>query len=887
MWGDMRFKGAWRDYQAQVLGDIDDRFADGRLHVVAAPGAGKTVLGLEIVRRVGRPALVFAPTVAIRDQWVQRLCPLFLDAPPPAGAVSHRLEAPAMLTVATYQALDGVRRAGGLEALAERLNGLGPLTLVLDEAHHLRREWQSALEALAGALADARIVSLTATPPYDASFTEWSRYESLCGPIDLEIGIPELVRNGDLCPHQDHILLSAPTEDALRLLERRRQAVWTLHRSLRTDAALLDGLEAHPWLQEPEAHVEAILEAPEVLSAVLVHLASAGRKLPPAPLRLLGVKPRRVPPPSFFWLETLLDAFIGRRGAAFRLEGPELKRLRDELERHGLIEGGRVRLKESRSIFRLLSASLGKLSGVGDIACAEDAALGPRLRMVVLSDHIRAEDLAADAAPPHRPARLGVVPLFEHLRRLGVAEGRVGVMSGSLVIAPRAALGELIGCAGAYGLAPGDLRAVDMPGRPDHVRVETSGASPAGLLPAMTDVFARGGVRILVGTQSLLGEGWDAPALNTLVLASNAASYVLSNQMRGRAIRVDPQDPAKVANIWHLATVVPARGALAEMVESVNWGELRDDEPEALSDPAVLRRRFRGFEGISNGESLLIESGLARLGVDFAGDLGTTNRRTLALATDRAAIADRWGRSLGGGAARARVRETASPVYSPRVLTWTETLQALTWTAASSAVCAGGEALTNVDGMSGLGAVAMTVGGGAALAGLPKLARAARLMWRNGSVEGNLGQVTRVILLALAEARLVDDIEARAALIHVRRSLDGRRDVALGGVSRATERMVIQALAEVLGPVENPRHLLVRTSQLGWRLRTDYHAVPAVLGARKAWAEGFARLWRQRVGGSDLIYTRTPAGRRVLLRARAKSLAAGMQRGVERRSAWL
>lgn len=74
----MQFTGDWRDYQARVLGEMENHFDDKRLHVVAAPGAGKTVLGLEIIRRIGRPALIFSPTVAIREQWLQRLCPLFL-----------------------------------------------------------------------------------------------------------------------------------------------------------------------------------------------------------------------------------------------------------------------------------------------------------------------------------------------------------------------------------------------------------------------------------------------------------------------------------------------------------------------------------------------------------------------------------------------------------------------------------------------------------------------------------------------------------------------------------------------------------------------------------------------------------------------------------------
>jgi hypothetical protein len=147
--------------------------------------------------------------------------------------------------------------------------------------------------------------------------------------------------------------------------------------------------------------------------------------------------------------------------------------------------------------------------------------------------------------------------------------------------------------------------------------------------------------------------------------------------------------------------------------------------------------------------------------------------------------------------------------------------------------------------------------------------------------------VGRVALLALAEAGLVSEADAQNARFDVRSSVDGRKDIVLVGVSRSAERQVMQALSDVLGPVENPRYLLVRRSRLGWRVRTDYHAVPAALAVKKDWAEGFAKLWARRIGSSRLIFTRTPDGRRILLRARAKSFAAGFQRSVDRRSAWL
>jgi hypothetical protein len=38
----------------------------------------------------------------------------------------------------------------------------------------------------------------------DVSPFEWQRYEELCGPVDAEVSVPELVLEGDLCPHQDY-----------------------------------------------------------------------------------------------------------------------------------------------------------------------------------------------------------------------------------------------------------------------------------------------------------------------------------------------------------------------------------------------------------------------------------------------------------------------------------------------------------------------------------------------------------------------------------------------------------------------------------------------------------------------------------------------------------
>ena len=73
----------------------------------------------------------------------------------------------------------------------------------------------------------------------------------------------------------------------------------------------------------------------------------------------------------------------------------------------------------------------------------------------------------------------------------------------------------------------------------------------------VSKLFEDGEINVLVGTQALLGEGWDSPCINSLILASYVGSFMLSNQMRGRAIRIDKNNHSKTANIWHLVTIEP------------------------------------------------------------------------------------------------------------------------------------------------------------------------------------------------------------------------------------------------------------------------------------------------------------------------------------------
>jgi len=185
----MAFRRPWRTYQTRVLEQLDTYLEDRRLHLVAAPGSGKTVLGLEIIRRIDRRTLVLAPTITIRNQWIERLLDLFLPEGAKPDWISTDLRKPAVFTVATYQALhalycgnhdseseaeeapapDATAKANTEEKgeshtrdapLPESLQKGNFRTLVVDEAHHLRAEWWKTLTALCDQLEQPTIVGL-------------------------------------------------------------------------------------------------------------------------------------------------------------------------------------------------------------------------------------------------------------------------------------------------------------------------------------------------------------------------------------------------------------------------------------------------------------------------------------------------------------------------------------------------------------------------------------------------------------------------------------------------------------------------------------------------------------------------------------------------------
>jgi superfamily II DNA or RNA helicase len=97
-----------RRYQRLALDAFERNRSGGgtRAYLVLPPGAGKTVLGLEIARRMGRKTLILCPNTAVQAQWLQQWQD-FQPSTVPCGATRDLATS---ITVLTYAALCNLDR---------------------------------------------------------------------------------------------------------------------------------------------------------------------------------------------------------------------------------------------------------------------------------------------------------------------------------------------------------------------------------------------------------------------------------------------------------------------------------------------------------------------------------------------------------------------------------------------------------------------------------------------------------------------------------------------------------------------------------------------------------------------------------------------------------
>lgn len=846
--GILQFKGKWRDYQARVLQNAGKYLSDGRIHIVAAPGSGKTTLGIELIRRLNEKALVLTPSITIREQWVARIAEAFLcEGMDPDDYLSQSLKEPKAITVATYQSLHsamtrgkdtgedtgevsadgeidtddtsnaasvstaGANSTGKTEDYKEfdlvaTMKAAGIGVLCLDECHHLRSEWWKALEDFKNQLGNVRIIALTATPPYDSTPAMWNRYMNMCGEIDEEITIPELVKEGSLCPHQDYVYFNYPTkeeEQEVKSFEERSRAMVA---ELKQDTQLWQTMLGNPVA--PAMTVDA--------------------------------------------MEQLLQEFLYDDTDAYPCEKEYRESVIDRLKSQGLIDKKKVMLAANPAVEKMLTTSLGKCNSIRDIVFHEYAATGKELRLLVLTDYIRKEHEKNIGDPQKDVTALGVLPFFEMLRRENEAQKkdiRLGVLCGTIVIIPaeaREALEREIADTGKVNFAPvGNL------GDKDYIKVTAVGDEHFRT-GAVTNIFTKGYMQVLIGTKSLLGEGWDSPCINSLILASFVGSFMLSNQMRGRAIRVFKDVPDKTSNIWHLVCLRP-------------WNEAQADN-EISEDFSLLSRRMEHFLGLHYTEDV-IESGISRMAIiqpPFDEEhVRSMNQQMLALSGQRQTLKQRWQRAL---TITKKMQIADETQVDASVVPTTVYDQEKKEEKKAAAVTLAAAVATGL--VWSLPAVFPLVFGVGALAFLGKALTKRRKAKAMGTAVKRLNAFGDGIAKAMKDLYLFED--GRVSVAAEENGPDEQTVYLVGGSSR-DRALFAQCVSEFFGPINQQRYLMVKPKKHDGA--DGIYAVPEIFSKKKEDAQLFASCMEPYMGTYELMYTKNDPGKKVLMEGRMKSLS--------------
>ena len=861
------FKYSWRKYQASVLAELEKHIADNKINVVAAPGAGKTVLGLEIIRQLNENVLILSPTITIKNQWMDRFLQLFVQDAPEPDFISHDIYNLKRFNVATYQALhyaynrkkidEGMEceeesevtsRAKSFEYdLIAELKAKNIKLIVLDEAHHLRTEWWKSLTAVLKTIENIRTISLTATPPYDVDRSEWNKYIEVCGTIDCEISVPELVATEDLCPHQDFVIFNKLSPEEEKSATNIKAKFDGFIDGLKANREFINAVASTPELSDYYKYEERILDKPRYYSSLLIFLNAVGEKVDRNAVKSLGGG-AGLPQLNVEWIELMLQGILFDDADTFARYRNVMESVQEELSRAGGIEKKKVMIKNSNDLKKLMASSIGKMDSIVDIARSEYANLKDNLSMVVLADYIRGEALEMDAYN-----KIGVIPIFKKLVKAKISPN-IAVLSGKLKIVPKALIPYVQERVAACNF--------DETGIEGFVTIKTSGKYENELVGVITNAVVDKKINIIIGTVALLGEGWDCPAVNSLILSSFVGSFMLSNQMRGRAIRSN-KNPDKVANIWHLVSITKNEYDKPTMLRNAD-----------LSDYMTLKRRFKGFVGIAY-EGNYIQNGLDRLDIineqKLLDEYKRVNSQMYQLAAKRSEAKRRWREILDmfGGEDIKMVHTLEGDAATEPRFKWFAFLNLKDMLWGSAAVI--------------FLQVFLSVGDNTTWAGyrgsiiyrliltliiiMWVLRPFLRLLGHYNPVK-NMRQVGSVVLTTMQD---LGNLTTHRAMVtnnveKYRTEYGSLYVTELRGATAYENNLFIKCVQEVYARVDNQRYIIMVRG-----IKPTYFNVPAIFCDNKTKAERFHQEWQKRIGKCKLIYTRSQNGRKILMNARKGS----------------
>jgi len=731
----------------------------------------------------------------------------------------------------------GGKVLGSLAASArenlDRLVDAGVGLIVLDECHHLLRHWGRVLSEVRGLFDDPVVLGLTATPPdfEDADSDDAERYRTFFGPIDYEVPVPALVRDGNLAPYQDLAYFVRPSVEEMRYIAGVDEDFERLVAELRDDPpspaegepARVPGLDG--WLEDVLGELRlpggeakdwtSFRRRDEVFAdAARMHLEEAGRGLPAGvPFSSSGLLVADWPEGER--LVALLDRYI--RHGLRRSPSPADQALAEKAISRLRMMGTQITETGMRAcaspVGRVMAYASAKLEAVKVILKAEHRALGDRLRAVLVTDFEKTSATALVEGVLDEEAG-GAVAAFRALLTDPETDALDPVfMTGSTVLVDDDLLPRILPYFERW-IGDLDLEINLAPVERDgYYEIKGGGKHwrPRHYTQMITEAFQEGITRCLVGTRGLLGEGWDASRINVLVDLTTVTTSMSINQLRGRSFRLDKDWLEKVANNWDVV-------CLAE--------EFR----RGFDDYRRFKRKHSQLYGVCDDGA--IEQGVGHVHAAFTDArpegvserLELFNEEMLQRATRRPEARGLW------------------KVGTPFDETPREAVEAK-----------------------------IGLGGGE----FPPFKRLALTEWNNDTLAN---AIALVVVRSLQDAGELSRYTSHAAGDRgggwLRFYLRGK------GADEKSSEVFAEAMQQVLGPLDNPRYMIPRhvtvvsetwlsrtlPSFIGRFFRkrrnllTMYHAVPKRLAKNKELAEIFQGNWNKHVSPGAIVYGYGDAG---------------------------
>ena len=787
-------------------------------------------------------------------------------------------------------------------ALVERLVAHGVETIVLDECHHLLDHWALVVAYLAARIRDEGgvplLIGLTATLPSTEDADAYDLYTSLLGDVDYEVPTPAVVKEGNLAPYRDAVWFTTPDAAELDFLRRHERELGALVEELFATDEGVGFVAAILQPGDPQADADVRLAAAFADDFTIAEAASRmlARSAPELPVVAL-LPADALDGPATEQSLRLLARFALDRLLPDEARVADWDRVKAIIADFGFVLTDRGIRRGRDPLDTVLASSTSKDAAAAEILAGELLrAEGYAVKAVVVTDFATHGNRRGSGK-----VRAGALRCFDAL----VGDPRLGGLRPVLVTAQHLR----IAIRDADILLPALADELDLPeltteyvdGSPDVVEVDVRGAGSAAVVEAVSNLVTEGLVRAIVGTRALLGEGWDCPAVNTLIDLTSVATSAGTQQLRGRTLRLDPAWPRKVAHNWTVTTLMPPG---IRIDEQPDLGRMQRKHTRVWGLRRGDLQIVRGIGVALTGGQLAVLGGIVRKSPEFT--VADLDRDIVLSLPSREQSYRDW-----------RIGEPYTDRERVGMSLPTRSVRPFRTGAALEFVFAGLVGLLLLAGIATLLAAPLLFTQGAAfavallvlvlvvvvLAAIPLVRTLALAIRQRVDAPATYRRVTSAVaatLHGMGRIRAYGQGDIQAVVVR-----DGPTEVhveaGLVAGPLADQRLVADALTELFGPVRTPRFLLQvnRGEPLGSRhpvlglaiaitarlsRRERYLPVPAVIARRRAYAEAFAAAWRREVGPCRLIEMDTPERLAVLMEARRH--AAGLTGLPTRRETW-